>query len=133
MKKELADLFINWISITDPKRSHTVIEDGQNVIEENYPNSIEGLNFLLKYCSCVGVHENKVYSIPPDKQLVKEIGRLSDNLRIQTNHMVKRHEGAYQLSYDVVFDFEPILDWFVMHTLKRIPEHEVEKFLLERI
>lgn len=141
----LTDTFITWIFKEDHsgrdyfgKISDEDIE--RYGYEPDYPNALDGLEFILDHCSCVEAirddeHEPKTIDISffgteyfgtvveDEFEITKQI----------TNTVAHPHGEAYERAIIIVGDFKPIISKLIIHTLKRVPDAQIEKFLMERV
>lgn len=169
--KDLVKIFLDWIKIADWSETFVQI-DGS--IGPDYPNSKEGLMFLLSHCSCVhafsvskmmhfqhgdmrvirveffNVEEmfDEDYSFQEMQELIKndpldkkfdplEFGTLDNNFEVTDIKLntFQRKDGTVVDTFNPVpiFNFQTILRELTEHVFSRIPQHKIEKFLLEKV
>lgn len=109
----------------------------------DYPNAINGLEFLLDHCSCVMAildeseepHKLDI-SFGPDES-AEYFGTVPWG-EFEVTKMIMRtmphpHGEGYERMLVIVHDFAPILEDLINYTLRRIPNQETERFLMEKL
>lgn len=141
----LTDTFITWIF----KEDHSGRDYFGKISEEtmkkygyepDYPNALDGLEFILDHCSCVNAIRDE-YHLPKAIDIsffgTEYFGTVVDNefeiTKQVTNTVAHPNGEAYERAIIVVGDFKPIISALIIHTLKRVPDVDIEKFLMERL
>jgi hypothetical protein len=144
MKERLIKTFINWILT-----SRNYVEYPEDCPEEflkgspddnYYPNALTGLEFILNHCSCVSTIRE------PDKNpellginfFETEYFGSVQRGDFEITKMIMRtmphpHGEGYEPMTLVMGNFEHILKDLIIYTLKRIPDYEIEQFLMEQL
>lgn len=145
----LITLFTQWIR----KADNSVTEELYRKYPEkflkglpdmpDYPNALDGLEFLLDHCSCVMAirdeteDPNKLdISFGPDGS-AEYFGTVPWG-EFEVTKMIMRtmphpHGDGYERMLIIVADFLHILEDLIKCTLKRVPKHETERFLMGRM
>lgn len=133
--ENVKEIFYRWA---------TQVDEEVYDVEYTMPYLIDSLEFILEHCSCINVFRDESDIDRPRLEIVFKIGEESlhygfinhnsfDVYRVEYNEVPNPNGFGYQKVGLILFDIRDILDDLIKHTLKRIPDHKTEKFLMERI
>jgi hypothetical protein len=141
----LTDTFITWIFKPDHSGRDYFGKISEEAMEKygyepDYPNALDGLEFILDHCSCVEAIRDE-YHLPKSIDIsffgTEYFGTVVEGefeITKQVTNTVAHPQGhAYERAIIIVGDFKPIISKLIIHTLKRVPNHKIERFLMERI
>ena len=132
-KKTLVDEFGKWILKLEHVSLDNIAIDECAFFGDPFPNSIEGLRFLLSQCSCIQLRKDRRIFPEEDAFEILILGvhfgwTGFKNFTID-DYIKPVHEDG---SLVCVFTFREILKDLVINVVERKPI-EVEKFLLQNI